>query len=171
MRPARPHWRPAYVGIGSNLNDPRRQVRSALNALANLSSSRLVSSSRLYRSKPLDGTDQPDYLNAVAALLTQRDALTFLHELQSIEKQHGRERSAVRWAPRSLDLDLLVFGELEICNDELIVPHPGMAERSFVLLPLCEIAPHLKVPGRATVREMLQQLRADGSVMAVAVEQ
>jgi 2-amino-4-hydroxy-6-hydroxymethyldihydropteridine diphosphokinase len=171
MSTGRPHWWPVYVGIGSNLNDPRRQVRSALSAMGGLPASRIVRTSRLYRSPPMDGTEQPDYINAVAAMLTQLDPSAFLHALQTIENQHGRERHAERWGPRTLDLDLLVFGDLEISNNELTVPHPGIASRSFVLLPLCEVAPRLRVPGLAVVQDLSNKLSAAGSVISVPDEQ
>ena len=115
----------------------------------------------------MDNTEQPDYINAVAALLTQLDARTFLHALQAIEKQHGREPGACRWAARTLDLDLLVFGGQEICNDELTVPHPGIAKRCFVLLPLCEIAPQLRIPGLSSATELLRELPAGAALETV----
>jgi 2-amino-4-hydroxy-6-hydroxymethyldihydropteridine diphosphokinase len=115
----------------------------------------------------MDGSAQPDYINAVASLLTQHDALTFLHQLQAIEQQHGRERTSVRWAPRTLDLDLLVFGDLEICNDELTVPHSGIGSRAFVLIPLCDIAPHVQVPGMGSVHQLLRMLPDDTSMLSM----
>ncbi|MDH4047398.1 MAG: 2-amino-4-hydroxy-6-hydroxymethyldihydropteridine diphosphokinase [Gammaproteobacteria bacterium] len=171
MNVPRPHWWPAYVGIGSNLDDPRQQVANAITALGSLRGSRLIRASRLYRSPPMDGTDQPDYINAVAALLTQREVPEFLHELQSIERTQGRKRTATRWAARTLDLDLLVFGDRQICNDELTVPHPGIAKRSFVLHPLCEIAPTLRVPGMATVQQLCGMLRENETVLSVLDDQ
>jgi len=167
MNDRRPHWWPAYVGIGSNLDDPRQQVLGAIEALRKLPDSRLIRVSRLYRSPPMDGTDQPDYINGVAALLTRRDVLAFLHELHDIENAHGRKRPATRWAARTLDLDLLVFGDQEICNDEVTVPHPGIAQRSFVLHPLCEIAPLLRIPGLTTVERLLKSLREKETVISV----
>jgi 2-amino-4-hydroxy-6-hydroxymethyldihydropteridine diphosphokinase len=167
MSANRPHWWPAYVGIGSNLEEPRRQVASAIEALSNLPDTRLIRTSRLYRSPPMDGSEPPDYINAVAALLTQLDALTLLRALQAIEKQHGRAPGACRWAARTLDLDLLVFGDQEICNDELTVPHPGIAKRCFVLLPLCEIAPQLRIPGLASATELLRELPAGAALETV----
>jgi 2-amino-4-hydroxy-6-hydroxymethyldihydropteridine diphosphokinase len=164
------HWWPVYVGIGSNLNEPRQQVRSAIDALAKLPDSQLIRASRLYRSPPMDGSEQPDYFNAVAALVTKLDARAFLHALQAIEKRQGRVRGGDRWAARTLDLDLLVFGDQEICNDELTVPHPGIAKRSFVLLPLCEIAPQLRIPGLSNARQVLRELSAGASVDTVLDE-
>jgi 2-amino-4-hydroxy-6-hydroxymethyldihydropteridine diphosphokinase len=170
MTAGRTHWWPAYVGIGSNLDDPRKQVRSAIEALADLPDSRLIRTSRLYRSPPMDGSEQPDYINAVVALLTQLDAFALLHALQGIEQRHGRRRVGQRWAARTLDLDLLVFGDRKICNDELTVPHPGIATRGFVLKPLCEIAPLLRIPGLSLATEVLHGLPASASVDAVPDE-
>jgi 2-amino-4-hydroxy-6-hydroxymethyldihydropteridine diphosphokinase len=167
MTESRPHWWPAYVGIGSNLDSPREQVQSAFKSLAALRDSRLIRQSRLYRSPPMDGTEQPDYVNAVAALLTQLDAMSLLHELQTIEKQHGRVREKSRWAARTLDLDLLVFGSQEICNDELTVPHPGIANRTFVLQPLRDVAPELRIPGLASIHSLLNKLESSEYVQAV----
>jgi 2-amino-4-hydroxy-6-hydroxymethyldihydropteridine diphosphokinase len=164
MTVARPHWRPAYVGVGSNLDDPPRQVRNAFDALGRIPDTQLVRVSSLYRSAPMDGSAQPDYINAVAALLTQLEATAFFRALQAIEIQQGRKRPAKRWAARPLDLDLLVFGEQEICNDDLTVPHAGIAERRFVLKPLCEIAPQLRVPGHGLVQGMLDDLPAGAAV-------
>lgn len=167
MNGARPHWWPAYVGIGSNLDEPRRQVASAIEDLGRLPDTRLIRASSRYRSPPMDRSEQPDYVNAVAALLTQLDPHSLLHALQAIEKQHGRVHDGCRWAARPLDLDLLVFGDREICNDDLTVPHPGIAKRAFVLLPLCEIAPQLCIPGLSTAERQLQQLAAGSAIDAV----
>lgn len=141
------HWYPAYVGLGSNLKDPARQLESAFELLEKIPRSRLVRRSALYRSTPFGGIEQPDFVNAAAALLTQLDADEFLLQLQSIEKKCGRERGALRWGPRVLDLDLLVYSNQQIEADNLTVPHPGIGERNFVLLPLGEIAPELVIPG------------------------
>lgn len=141
------HWYPAYVGLGSNLNGPTGQLDSALDLLAAIPSTRLVARSSLYRSAPLGGIEQPDYVNAVAALLTRLTARPLLDALQQIEKQRGRERGGVRWGPRVLDLDLLVHGSHQIEEPGLTIPHPGIAERNFVLLPLRELAPELVIPG------------------------
>lgn len=144
-------WRPAYVGVGSNLDVPRRQVETALDELASLPETRLVGRSHLYRSAPLGGADQPEYVNAAAALLTRLDAPALLAALHSLERDRGRERGEVRWASRVLDLDLLVYSTLSIEMPGLVVPHPGIAERNFVLLPLCELAPDLEIPGLGRV--------------------
>ena len=135
------------MGLGSNLKDPARQLESAFELLEKIPRSRLVRRSALYRSTPFGGIEQPDFVNAAAALLTQLDADEFLLQLQSIEKKCGRERGALRWGPRVLDLDLLVYSNQQIEADNLTVPHPGIGERNFVLLPLGEIAPELVIPG------------------------
>ena len=147
----------AYVGLGSNQDNPVGQVRHALAELAVLPATRLFVSSRIYRSAPLGPANQPDYINAVAALETRLPADTLLAALQAIESRHGRVRGPVRWGPRTLDLDLLLYGDAVIDAPDLQVPHPGLPERVFVLYPLNEIAPRLAVPGRGTVRELLQQ--------------
>jgi 2-amino-4-hydroxy-6-hydroxymethyldihydropteridine diphosphokinase len=145
------HWRPAYVGIGSNLDMPAGQIEKALGLLGEIPGSRLVSRSSLYRSAPFGGVEQPDFVNAAAALLTTLDAQDFLQVLLDVEKRQGRVRGATRWGPRVIDLDLLVFGNASIDEPGITVPHPGIAERNFVLLPLREIAPELVIPGLGRV--------------------
>jgi 2-amino-4-hydroxy-6-hydroxymethyldihydropteridine diphosphokinase len=136
----------AYIGLGSNQAEPRSQVESALRELAGLPSSRLVANSSLYRSAPVGYAAQPDFINAVAALDTDLGAHELLRELQAIERKHARTRSFAN-APRTLDLDLLLFGDAQISEPALVVPHPRMHERAFVLDPLIEIAPHAQIPG------------------------
>lgn len=147
----RTHWYPAYVGIGSNLDEPARQVEAALSSLVVLPGTRLVSRSSLYRCAPFGGVEQPDFVNAVAALLTTLAPQALLGELQSLERQAGRTRNGPRWGPRILDLDLLVYAGRTLDEPGLVVPHPGIAERNFVLLPLGEIAPQLVIPGLGPV--------------------
>ena len=132
----------AYVGIGSNLDDPRAQVLAAFEELDRLPDTRLVRRSSLYRTAPMGHEAQPDFVNAVAQLETGLPAERLLGELQEIERRHGRERS-FRNAPRTLDLDLLLFGDAKLSLPQLTVPHPRMRERAFVLKPLLEIAPQL----------------------------
>ena len=132
----------AYVGIGANLNDPRAQVLGAFQELDRLPHTRLVRKSSLYRSAPLGHAEQPDFINAVAELETGLPAERLLAELQEIELRHGRERT-FKNAPRSLDLDLLLYGEKTLRTETLVLPHPRMHERAFVLQPLLEIAPQL----------------------------
>ena len=141
------HWFPAYVGLGSNLQGPVKQLEKTFEELNAIPVTRLMKQSSLYRSEPFGGVEQPDFVNAVAALLTQLSAQDLLRELQRIENERGRERGDVRWGPRILDLDLLVYSDQVIDELDLSVPHPGISERNFVLLPLGEIAPKLTIPG------------------------
>jgi len=138
-------WTPVYVGLGSNLDDPRLQIERACDALRSIADSRFELRSSLYRTPPFGPVQQPDFVNAVAALLTRRSAPDFLAELKRIESHLGREKS-VRWGPRRIDLDLLVHGRTTIDESGIRVPHPGIVERAFVLVPLAEIAPDLVVP-------------------------
>lgn len=133
----------AYVGIGSNLADPRAQVLDALEELDRLPHTRVVKKSSLYRSAPLGYAAQPDFVNAVAQLETALPAERLLAELQEIEARHGRKRSFPN-APRTLDLDVLLYGDAVLSLPALTIPHPRMRERAFVLKPLIEISPHLK---------------------------
>lgn len=141
---------PAYVGVGSNLNGPEEQVERAIDALSRIPGSELDARSSLYQSAPFGPVDQHDFVNAVVRLVTKLDAPTLLHQLQQIENSQGRIRGE-HWGPRVIDLDLLVFGNMIVDLDDLKVPHPGIAERNFVLLPLREIAPDLVIPGLGPV--------------------
>ncbi|MGH8746280.1 MAG: 2-amino-4-hydroxy-6-hydroxymethyldihydropteridine diphosphokinase [Burkholderiales bacterium] len=145
----------AYVGLGSNLVCPREQVLAAFDELEHLPQTRLLSRSRLYRSAPLGHEAQPDFVNAVARFDTRLEPHRLLAELHAIEKQHGRERSFPN-APRTLDLDLLLYGDAIIASPSLTLPHPRMHQRAFVLRPLAEICPRASVPGRGTVEQLLQ---------------
>jgi len=145
------HWYPAYVGIGSNLQGPARQVEVAGELLNDIPDTRLVTVSSLYRSGAFGGIEQPDFVNAVAAVLTILSPADLLDELQAIENSQGRERGEARWGPRVIDLDLLAYAEQTIDEPELTIPHPGIGERNFVLLPLGEIAPDLLIPGLGRV--------------------
>ena len=159
-QPVRARWIPAYVALGSNLDDPHRQVERAFEALARLPGTRLVLRSGIYRSRPFGPVEQPDFVNAVAGLLTQLDATTLLRELKSVESALGRAAPVVRWGPRRIDLDLLVHGTTRVQELGLHVPHPGIAERAFVLVPLCDVSPSLLVPGMGRVTGMLARLDA-----------
>jgi 2-amino-4-hydroxy-6-hydroxymethyldihydropteridine diphosphokinase len=153
---AQPRWLPAYVGIGSNLEDPRRQVERAFEALAHLPQTRLVLRSALFRTVPLGEVLQPAFVNAAAGLLTQLSPEELLAELRAAERALGREPPRQRWGPRLIDLDLLVMGCETRATEALKLPHPGIAERDFVLYPLAHIAADLEVPGLgrvATLRE------------------
>ena len=135
----------AYIGIGSNLEDPRAQVLRAFEELARVPDTRTTARSSLYRTAPVGHAAQPDFINAVAAVETQLQPDALLRELQAIEARHGRERSFPN-APRTLDLDLLLYGDARLNEPGLTIPHPRMHERAFVLQPLVEIAPQVLIP-------------------------
>ncbi len=146
-----------FIGIGSNLEDPKRQVLTAFGELAAVPGSAVRARSSLYRTPPMGPSEQPDYVNAVVELITRLPPHELLVELQRIEQAHGRIRGA-RWGPRTLDLDLLIFGQEKIDNDTLQVPHPGLAQRAFVIVPLAEIAPHVEIPGLPNAATLEKQL-------------
>lgn len=153
----------AYIGLGSNLQQPVEQVKRALQQLAKIPRTRLISASPLYRSAPLGPADQPDYINAVAALATRLSALELLDALQTIERQQGRIRGGERWGPRTLDLDLLLYGDQQIQTERLTVPHPGLGERNFVLYPLHDVAGEdLCIPGLDTLSHLLRACPRQG---------
>ena len=143
----------AYVGLGANLGDRRRTIASAIDALANLPASTVLRTSGLYRTQSI-GAVGPDYLNTVVEMRTALSPLALLRELQAIEAAHGRVRS-VSNAPRTLDLDLLLFGDLELALPTLALPHPRLHERAFVLHPLADLAPDLVVPRRGRITDLL----------------
>lgn len=155
-------WRPAFVAIGSNLSDPRRQVGAAFEALATVPGTRPVLRSGLWRTPPMGPQDQPDFVNAVAGLVTTLSPRELLGELQSIEKRLGRVEPAERWGPRLIDLDLLLVGDLQSSEPDLMLPHPGLHQRNFVLYPLAEIAAELWVPGHGRVRSLQQRVSGEG---------
>jgi len=152
----------AWLGLGSNLEDPRGQLRRAATALAELPQTRLVALSSHYGSTPLGPQDQPDYVNAAARLDTELEPLALLDALQGIENAQGRVR-ARRWGERSLDLDLLLYAERRIDLPRLQVPHPGLHLRAFALYPLAEIAgSDLPIPGRGRLGDLLREVPRDG---------
>jgi len=157
-------WRPAYVALGSNLADPAAQVAAALGRLRGIPGTRLIARSRLWASRPLGPQDQPDFVNAVAGLLTQLGARELLGELQALERAMGRTSPVVRWGPRSIDLDLLAMGSDELFEPALRLPHPGVHERDFVLYPLAELAPELWIPGRGRVEALARRVANRGIV-------
>jgi 2-amino-4-hydroxy-6-hydroxymethyldihydropteridine diphosphokinase len=152
----------AYIGLGSNLATPLEQLRSALAALAALPQTSLRAQSSFYASDPLGPADQPRYVNAVAALDTALKPLQLLDALQAIELEQGRTRKAERWGPRTLDLDILLFGDLQLNEPRLKVPHYHMHARAFVLYPLAEIAPDLRLPDDRPLRELLAACPFEG---------
>jgi len=151
----------AYIAIGSNLASPLEQVNAAVQALSEIPQSRLVKVSAFYRTPPLGPQDQPDYLNAAVVLVTSLDAETLLDNTQRIELQQGRQRKAERWGPRTLDLDIMLFGDEVINTDRLTVPHYDMKNRGFMLWPLWEVAPELTFPNGESLQAILQQLNAE----------
>lgn len=144
----------AYIGLGANLDDPAAQVAYAFAELDRLPGTRLVARSSLYASAPVGYVDQPDFINAVAHLKTTLAPRTLLAVLLEIEQRHGRARS-FRNAPRTLDLDLLLYGAAHFHEDQLTLPHPRMTERAFVLLPLTEIAPEITIPGHGRAADRI----------------
>jgi 2-amino-4-hydroxy-6-hydroxymethyldihydropteridine diphosphokinase len=145
----------AYVGLGANIGEPRRQLQAALEDLRQIPESQLVANSSFYRSAPVGYAEQPDFLNAVAALETVLEPEALLDSLQDIESRHGRTRS-FQGAPRTLDLDLLLYGDRTLASPRLTLPHPRMHERAFVLQPLAEIAPGAAIPGKGRVSDLLR---------------
>ena len=162
--PAGARWLPAYVALGSNLDDPPARVREAAAALARLPHTRLELASRPWRTRPIGVRDQPDFVNACVALLTALSAPALHGELRALETRLGKVPPPVRFGPRRIDLDLLVHGDVVHRDAELVVPHPRLHERAFVLYPLAEIAPDLTVPGRGRVAVLLARLPRDADV-------
>ncbi|AOV97786.1 2-amino-4-hydroxy-6-hydroxymethyldihydropteridine diphosphokinase [Edwardsiella hoshinae] len=155
-----------YLALGSNLADPQRQVCQAIQALAALPHCQLAAVSSLYRTRPLGPQEQPDYINAAVALDTTLAAEALLDCTQHIELSHGRERKAERWGPRTLDIDIMLFGSQVIASERLTVPHYDMMNRRFMLLPLAEIAPDLVFPTGETLRAAIARL-GDGDDLIV----
>ncbi|HIE01500.1 MAG: 2-amino-4-hydroxy-6-hydroxymethyldihydropteridine diphosphokinase [Candidatus Parabeggiatoa sp.] len=153
-----------YVGLGSNLDNPIHQLKQALLALNTIPTTVLLKHSALYRSKPLGPQNQPDYINAVAVLTTELAPLMLLNELQAIENKQGRVRTAQRWGPRTLDLDMLLYGNKQLETPQLTLPHPGLYDRAFVLYPLYECAPDLVLPNGLKAYDLIQRC----SVMEMA---
>jgi 2-amino-4-hydroxy-6-hydroxymethyldihydropteridine diphosphokinase len=146
----------AYVGLGGNLGDSIAILIAAMDSLAALPGTDKVRCSSLYESAPAGSVEQPDFINAVCALATTLGTGDLLHKLMEIEQEFGRRRSGVVGEPRTLDLDLLLYGDLSIQSDLLTLPHPRLHERAFVLYPLDEIAPDLTIPGHGRVRDLMQ---------------
>jgi 2-amino-4-hydroxy-6-hydroxymethyldihydropteridine diphosphokinase len=144
----------AFIGLGANLGQPRRQLELALAELDRIPHTRVVRRSSFYRSAPMGYADQPEFINAVAQLETALAAKRLLVEMQAIEHRQGRQRSFAN-APRILDLDMLLFGDAIVNESGLTLPHPRMHERAFVLMPLLEIAPEATIPGRGPVKALL----------------
>jgi len=152
----------AFIGLGSNLGNPAQQVKSAIRELGMLPDSERIASSSLYRSTALGPGEQPDYINAVVELRTTLKPEALLDQLQRIEAAHGRTRGPVRWTARTLDLDLLLYGNQILVTDRLTVPHPCLAERNFVLYPLHEVAPELALPNGDSLAALLSRVSPEG---------
>jgi 2-amino-4-hydroxy-6-hydroxymethyldihydropteridine diphosphokinase len=158
-----------YIGLGSNLGSglgseiksPMQHITTAIQSLGEIESTRMISVSSLYKSKPVGPQDQDDYINAVAQIETELEPLELLDAIQAIENKHGRVRNE-RWGPRTLDLDILMFGEEVINNERLTVPHIEMANRSFVLVPLAEINSECVIPEKGSVSDLLSGIDQNG---------
>jgi 2-amino-4-hydroxy-6-hydroxymethyldihydropteridine diphosphokinase len=151
----------AYIALGSNLEDPASQVNAGFAALSRLAVTRLIAQSALYRTAPVGYSDQPDFINAVAAVETALSPRALLDALLAVERSHGRLRDFPN-APRTLDLDVLLYGDRQVQEPGLTIPHPRMHERAFVLAPLAEIDPHCVIPGRGTAAELLRAVDTGG---------
>lgn len=158
-----------YIGLGSNLADPKQQLEFALDALATIPQAKLIASSSLYCSKPMGPQDQPDYFNAVVAIDTSLEPLMLLDALQQIELDSGRVRKKERWGPRTLDLDILLFGDRVIDNERLTVPHYGMKVREFVIYPLAELCPELTLPDGQSVITIKQKIPQNDLIIHSAI--
>lgn len=162
MQATTPETVTAYIGLGSNLQDPIAQLQRARRTIAQTAGIAELAFSGLYRNPPMGPADQPDYVNAVMAVHTTLTPHALLGCLQAIEQQQGRVRSGERWGPRTLDLDILLYDQQQLQSPDLIIPHPGIAERAFVLLPLLEIAPDLTIPGKGALRDLAALLPVEG---------
>jgi 2-amino-4-hydroxy-6-hydroxymethyldihydropteridine diphosphokinase len=159
-----PVWQPAYIGVGSNLDDPRAQVLKAVDTLREVpgGTTRVIALSKLYGSKPFGPVAQGDFVNAVVGILTQLDSPALLKQMRAIERTLGRPEKYQRWGPRIIDLDLLVFGREKRADPDLTLPHPGIVERNWVLYPLADIAPDLDIPGLGRVAALKGNIAPEG---------
>jgi 2-amino-4-hydroxy-6-hydroxymethyldihydropteridine diphosphokinase len=156
-------WKPVYIGVGSNIEDPRAQVLKAIDRLRAISPEfRVMLVSPLYGTKPFGPIAQPDFVNGVVGALTQLDADVLLKELQALEAALGRPAERQKWGPRVIDLDFLMYGHEQRTDPGLTLPHPGIVERNFVLYPLADIAPDLDVPGLGRVGELRRRVAQAG---------
>jgi 2-amino-4-hydroxy-6-hydroxymethyldihydropteridine diphosphokinase len=152
----------AYVALGSNLGDSRQHLLDAIEALAALPRTQVIARSKIYRTPPWGVVDQPDFLNAVVTLETPLEPHALLDALLQIERAAGRQRNGERWGPRTLDLDLLHVASKTVDDERLTLPHPHIADRAFVLLPLHDVAPELEIPGQGRVADLLQAVDTQG---------
>lgn len=158
MRSKRKIWKPAYIGLGSNLNEPLQQINMAIENIKKIPDSCYILSSKLYDSSPMGPSDQPNFINAVVAIVTQLKPHGLLFELQKIERKQKRIRNEMKWGPRTIDLDLLCQGQEIIEDDILTLPHPGICKRNFVLLPLMDISPDLMIPRLSNMVDLLKKI-------------
>ncbi|MCW8109242.1 2-amino-4-hydroxy-6-hydroxymethyldihydropteridine diphosphokinase [Alteromonas ponticola] len=156
------HKERAYIGLGSNVGEAGKHIESAFLALSEVENTRLLRTASLYQSAPMGPQDQPDFINSVCLIETGLAPESLLQQLQQIENNHGRERQGERWGPRTLDLDILLYGNHEIDTDTLTIPHYGMAEREFVLVPLFEIAPNMVMPDGKPISQWVAKCSLDG---------
>ena len=152
----------AWLGLGANLQNPVKQIKDALSRLDRMDDIEVRQASSFYRTPPWGDERQDDFINAVVQIETRLDPLSLLHSLQSIENAMGRRRSGRQWGPRIIDIDLLLFGNQVVSSVELLVPHPRMFERAFVLLPLAELDADIEIPGQGVVGALLSQLDCSG---------
>ncbi len=152
-----------YIGLGSNLDQPAEKIKQAQLTLSEQAQIKVLKTSNLYTSPPMGPSDQPDYVNAVMSFQTDLSPHELLKLLQSIENNFGRDRDVVRWGARTLDLDILLYGEQQISHPDLKIPHIGLSKRAFVLYPLQEIAPaDLIIPGKGDLQQLISQCPLEG---------
>ena len=151
-----------YIGLGSNLQQPYAQIKNAIQGLAELPDTKVISDSGYFKSKPMGPKDQPDYVNAVVELETSLSAEDLLRYCQSIEQQQGRVKTR-HWGERTVDLDVLLYAQQQIETADLSVPHPGIAQRDFVYLPLLKINPDITIPGKGPLKEIVRSSSVDES--------
>jgi 2-amino-4-hydroxy-6-hydroxymethyldihydropteridine diphosphokinase len=151
----------AVIALGANLDDPAQQLHGAVQCIASIPALRILARSHLFRTAPVGGPEQPDYVNAVIVVETDRGPRTLLDDLHVIEREHGRTRD-VYWGPRTLDLDLIAYDDLRSADPDLYVPHPRAHERSFVLVPWCDADPDAHLPGAGPVRDLAAGLESSG---------
>ena len=159
----------AFVGIGSNLDQPRQHVTRAFVDLEETPEIQTLIASHIYRGPPMGPQDQPDFFNAVAAVDTTLTAVELLAVLQDIEMRHGRARDGEHWGPRTLDLDLLLYGDQVVSEPQLVVPHPGLYTRAFVLYPLYDVAPELRFPDGRVLKDILERVSGEELTVVDAV--
>lgn len=160
----------AWLGLGSNLDGPVAQLQDACRRLTEATDIQTLRSSSLYRTPPWGDEEQGDFVNAVVQIETSLSPLVLLHHLQSIEDEMGRQRTARRWGPRVIDIDLLLHGDSIIKSSELELPHPRMHERAFVLMPLAELEPNLEIPGHGVIADVLPEVDCSGIFRLIDVD-